>query len=321
MAKKKKTSFASIGSLVRRVAKQTKKAAKQVNPKNTKKKTSASADATKAAQATARALQNAAAKAAEEKERKRQAAQKVAQASLQLTKMRNKKTQVAAQEKKVSTWRDKLRADGKQAFEKGKKTDALGVKVKTKSYKTNNGMQRGLTKAAAYAATYSEINKELGKKDKYGNLSEAQKKQVIKQVMPDAKKSIDKKIDKALPNRLKYRNLTSDEYLRLQNAERMPSTKAKNAALGKDLAKTVGSLNTAALHKGKAAHGAMEGMNLLPIELDRMGSGKYTNAEKYQNQKSKNSKAYKAGYMGGQVGSFFIGGGLEIGRASCRERV
>lgn len=313
---KKKTSFASI---MRQVSKQTKKAAFEKSVQNAAKKKKESSnrnDVAQAAKAAAQAAQDAAKRAAAEKERKRQAAQKVAQASLKLTKMRNTQKKAAANQQKNKTWRDNLRADGKQAVAKAKKTDALGAKVKTKSYKTNTGMARGLAKAAGYSKAYGDAYKDLSNEKEYGKLTDSQKKQAIKEyVMPKAKAEVDKAVDKALPKTLKYRNLTSDEYLRLQNAERMPSVEAKNAALGKDLAKTVGSLNTAALKKGKFASGAMEGLNPLPVSLDRMGSGTYSNGEKVQNRKSKDSTAYKAGYMAGQVGSFFLGGGLGAGES------
>lgn len=313
---KKKTSFASI---MRQVAKQTKKTAfkKSVQKAANKKKESSNRnDVAQAAKAAAQAAQEAAKRAAAEKERKRQAAQKVAQASLKLTKMRNAQKKAAANQQKNKTWRDNLRADGKQAVAKAKKIDALGAKVKTKSYKTNTGMARGLAKAAGYSKAYGDAYKDLSNEKEYGKLTDSQKKQAIKEyVMPKAKAEVDKAVDKALPKTLKYRNLTSDEYLRLQNAERMPSVEAKNAALGKNLAKTVGSLNTAALKKGKFASGAMEGLNPLPVSLDRMGSGTYSNGEKVQNRKSKDSTAYKAGYMAGQVGSFFLGGGLGAGES------
>ena len=313
---KKKTSFASI---MRQVSKQTKKAAfeKSVQKAATKKKESSNRnDVAQAAKAAAQAAQEAAKRAAAEKERKRQAAQKVAQASLKLTKMRNTQKKAAANQQKNKTWRNNLRADGKQAVAKAKKIDALGAKVKTKSYKTNTGMARGLAKVAGYSKAYGDAYKDLSNEKKHGKLTDSQKKQAIKEyVMPKAKAEVDKAVDKALPKTLKYRNLTSDEYLRLQNAERMPSVEAKNAALGKDLAKTVGSLNTAALKKGKFASGAMEGLNPLPVSLDRMGSGTYSNGEKVQNRKPKDSTAYKAGYMAGQVGSFFLGGGLGAGES------
>lgn len=313
---KKKTSFASI---MRQVAKQTKKTAFKKSVQKTankKKEASNRNDVAQAAQAAARAAQEAAKRAAAEKERKRQAAQKVAQASLKLTKMRNAQKKAAANQQKNKTWRDNLRADGKQAVAKAKKIDALGAKVKTKSYKTNTGMARGLAKVAGYSKAYGDAYKDLSNEKKHGKLTDSQKKQAIKEyVMPKAKAEVDKAVDKALPKTLKYRNLTSDEYLRLQNAERMPSVEAKNAALGKNLAKTVGSLNTAALKKGKFSSGAMEGLNPLPVSLDRMGSGTYSNGEKVQNRKSKDSTAYKAGYMAGQVGSFFLGGGLGAGES------
>lgn len=310
---KKKTSFASI---MRQVAKQTKKTAFKKSVQKAANKKKQSSNRNDVAQAAKAAAQEAAKRAAAEKERKRQAAQKVAQASLKLTKMRNAQKKAAANQQKNKTWRDNLRADGKQAVAKAKKIDALGAKVKTKSYKTNTGMARGLAKVAGYSKAYGDAYKDLSNEKKHGKLTDSQKKQAIKEyVMPKAKAEVDKAVDKALPKKLKYRNLTSDEYLRLQNAERMSSVEAKNAALGKNLAKTVGSLNTAALKKGKFASGAMEGLNPLPVSLDRMGSGTYSNGEKVQNRKSKDSTTYKAGYMAGQVGSFFLGGGLGAGES------
>ncbi len=314
MAKKK----SALAAMLKQVSKKTKQASfKATVQKAAQQKKNSSGNnsktAAQAAKIAAQATQKAAAKAAAEKEKKRQAAQKVTEAALKLTKMRNTRTQAEANQKKNKTWRDNLRADGKQAVAKAKQTDALGAKIKTKSYKTDTGMAKGLAKAALYSKTYGDAYKELGNEKEYGKLSDSQKKQIIKEYMPEAKAKVDKAVNKAYPDKLKYRNLTSDEYLRLQTAERMPSVEAKNAALGKDLAKTVGSLNTAALKRGKFASGAMEGLNMLPVSLDRMGSGTYSDAEKIQNRKSKNSTAYKAGYMAGEVGSFLIGGGFGAG--------
>ena len=106
----------------------------------------------------------------------------------------------------------------------------------------------------------------------------------------------------------KVKNLTSNEYLQLQNAERLPSKKAKDAALGKELSKKVGSVNTAAYQNSKGAMGFMEAMNPLPIELDKAGAGTYTKEQKKTIEKAKDSTAYKVGYGLGTVGSFAMTG-------------
>ena len=106
----------------------------------------------------------------------------------------------------------------------------------------------------------------------------------------------------------KVKNLTSNEYLQLQNAERMPSKKAKDAALGKELSKKVGAVNTAAYQNSKGAMGFMEAMNPLPVELDKAGAGTYTKEQKKTIEKAKDSTAYKVGYGLGTVGSFAMTG-------------
>lgn len=106
----------------------------------------------------------------------------------------------------------------------------------------------------------------------------------------------------------KVKNLTSNEYLQLQNAERMPSKKAKDAALGKELSRKVGAVNTATYQNSKGAIGFMEAMNPLPIELDKAGAGTYTKEQKKTIEKAKDSTAYKVGYGLGTVGSFAMTG-------------
>lgn len=106
----------------------------------------------------------------------------------------------------------------------------------------------------------------------------------------------------------KVKNLTSNEYLQLQNAERMPSKKAKDAALGKELSRKVGAVNTATYQNSKGAMGFMEAMNPLPIELDKAGAGTYTKEQKKTIEKAKDSTAYKVGYGLGTVGSFAMTG-------------
>ena len=350
--KKKKTSLApaikktSLAAAIKQTTTQIKKASSKTSTqKSTSKNTSSTKKAAAAIKAAAK-VQATSTKVSQNK--KKEAAQKVAQASLQLTKMQTAKkrnslqtttlhtgknknslqaTKLQTTKKKTSSgkksqsWRDKLRADGKQAVAKAKQTDALGVKIKEKSYKTDTGMSKALAKTGGYAKAYGDAYKELGNEKEYGKLSDKQKKQIIKEYMPSAKAAVDKEVNKKYPDKLSYRNLTSDEYLRLQTAERMPSAKAKNAALGTELSKTVGSLNTAALKKGKAASGVMEGLNPLPVSLDKMGSGTYSEAEKIQNRKSKDSTAYKAGYMLGQAGSYFLGGGLGAGESGVAKAV
>ena len=317
--------------VTKKVASNPKKVVKTAN-KTAKKKTSGKSAAqtvkamAKAAQSAEKAVAKAKAakqkKLKAEKQKKLKAAQnlqRLSTNSLKNTRALREKQKKAAT-KKNTTWRDNLRADGKQAVAKAKQTDALGVKIKTKSYKADTGVNKSLFKATQYAKTLGDITSELDKKD-YKNLTSAQKKQITKDAMKKATKEIDKAANKAYADKLKYRNLTSDEYLRLQTAERMPSVAAKNAALGKSLAKTVGSLNTAALKKSNKAQGVLEGLNPLPVELNRMSSGTYSEAEKAQNKKSKQTTGYKAGYMAGQVGSYFLGGGLGAGESGVAKAV
>ena len=174
----------------------------------------------------------------------------------------------------------------KKAIQKSNSLNALGTEKKVRKAKIN------------YSA--SDVMKNVAENVSYTANKRAKNAGVS---YKDVKKP------KTLPKYTKSEDLTSEEYLRLQNAERLPGRKAKNAALGKDLAKKVGKRNVYDLQKSAGAIGFMEGTNPLPIELDKMGSGTYTKNDKKVMEKSKDSTAYKVGYGAGQVGSFALTGG------------
>lgn len=174
----------------------------------------------------------------------------------------------------------------KKAIQKSNSLNALGTEKKVRKAKINysaSDVMKNVAENVSYTANKSAKNAGVSYKDV--------------------------KKPKTLPKYTKSEDLTSEEYLRLQNAERLPGRKAKNAALGKDLAKKVGKRNVYDLQKSAGAIGFMEGTNPLPIELDKMGSGTYTKNDKKVMEKSKDSTAYKVGYGAGQVGSFALTGG------------
>lgn len=230
------------------------------------------------------------------------------------------------------------RQDLQSAYERGKNTSGLGTKTKTKTYdtgitakdqkkaikdqkaqyygskdwktakedikKANRKAWRDALKEAGYNEKQSKewMNSEQGKeyrKDSYYQMKDSMKGAVNKSVKDSVKKN--------LPTKGKYKALNRDEYLKLQNAERLTGgKKIKNAALGKDLSKKVGALNAKDHAKDAGVIGALEGSNPLPVSLEQLGSGKTTAGQKATIAKAKESGAYKAGYGVGMASSFAL---------------
>ncbi len=217
-------------------------------------------------------------------------------------------------------WKSTHGKTGKEAQKIGKNIDAQGKTSKTETVKVNWGTKKPMTNVGVTVATYAEQKKQIDdelNKPKYSSLSDEQKdriaKETIKANSKETRKSIDDYVNSEMKDTVKYKNLTSDEYLRVQNAERMSGgSKAKNAALGKDLAKKVGKLNTAqyADESKRRGIGAIQGVNPLPVELDKMGSGAYSKGDKNIIEKGKESKEYKQGYTVGAMASFLTSGGV-----------
>lgn len=247
------------------------------------------------------------------------------------------------------------RQDLQSAYERGKNTSGLGTKIKTKTYdtgitakdqkkaikdqkaqyygskdwktakedikKANRKAWRDALKEAGYNEKQSKewMNSEQGKeyrKDSYYQMKDSMKGAVNKSVKDSVKKN--------LPTKGKYKALNRDEYLKLQNAERLTGgKKIKNAALGKDLSKKVGALNAKDHAKDAGVIGALEGSNPLPVSLERLGSGKTTAGQKATIAKAKESGAYKAGYGVGMAASFALNrtGAMGKGLAQAGEGV
>lgn len=228
--------------------------------------------------------------------------------------------------------------DLQSAYERGKNTSGLGTKIKTKTYdtgitakdqrkaikdqksqyygskdwktakedikKANRKAWRDALKEAGYNKEQSKewMNSEQGKeyrKDSYYQMKDRMKGAV--------NKSVEDSVKKNLPTKGKYKALNRDEYLKLQNAERLTGgKKIKNAALGKDLSKKVGALNAKDYAKDAGVIGALEGSNPLPVSLEQLGSGMTTAGQKATIAKAKESGAYKAGYGVGMAASFAL---------------
>lgn len=229
------------------------------------------------------------------------------------------KSKVLAKENQ-ELWKSTHGKTGKEAQKIGRNIDAQGKNAKTETAKVNWGTKKPMTNTGLTVATYLEQKKQIDdelNKPEYSSLSAEQKdriaKEAIKANSKDTRKAIDDYVNSEMKDTVKYKNLTSDEYLRMQNAERMSGgVNAKNAALGKDLAKKVGKLNTAqyADESKRRGIGAIQGINPLPVELDRMGSGEYSKGDQNIIEQGKKSKEYKQGYTAGTMASFLTSGGV-----------
>lgn len=114
---------------------------------------------------------------------------------------------------------------------------------------------------------------------------------------------------------LKSKDLTRDEYLKLQNASRLGKDMG-NKALGKELAEKVGSRTAYSANKNRvsrAATGAMQGLAF--GDVLEGGVGTYNKQARKELEKAKKSTAFNVGYGAGQVGSFALGGTSSAAKA------
>ena len=155
------------------------------------------------------------------------------------------------------------------------------------------------------------------------NLTAMRKKQSTKEKVQEESRKAYERYKKLNANALGVKgkgdkDLTQEEYLRLQTAERLPSKKTKDAALGKELSKKVGKVNVRTYKKSAGAMGFMEAMTPLPVSLEDLGSGTYTTKQREKIQKAKESTAYNVGYGLGAMTSFLTNGGTGAEQAIGR---
>lgn len=139
------------------------------------------------------------------------------------------------------------------------------------------------------------------------------KAQIEKDAKKYGKQVANEKVGKS--GKLTSKDLSSEDFLKMQNAIRMGNPKLGNRALGKDLAEKIGSQTAYSAGKNgisKTVTGIMQG--LAYGDVLHGGVGTYNEDAKRVLKDVKESKAYNAGYMGGQMAGFAIGGVGQAGR-------
>ena len=223
--------------------------------------------------------------------------------------------------------------DLQQAYKKGKQLNALGVKAKTDTLTYGDPK-----KYAATAKKYeNEYKKKVADSNKranafYLNQGRIRLQQQGYDVSKDEWKSalnkassIDKKtrsqIDKAAKKygkqmadekvgrsgKLKSKQLSSEDYLRLQNASRIGG-KLGTASLG-DRAEKIGSRTAYSADANKAARistGFMQGF--APADVLEGSVGKYNKDARGAIEEAKKSTSYNVGYGAGQMAGFLMNG-------------
>ena len=167
---------------------------------------------------------------------------------------------------------------------------------KKNNYKLSNQEKKDWLKSDLDNAVGYLSSKE-GKKDVNATVKEAKKKNPIK------------------GGSYKAKDLTSEDFLKLQNAQRIGGNLGKKA-LGKDLSKKVGSMTAYSASKNTAAKistGVMQG--LAYGDVLEGGVGTYGKNERKALQKTKESGAYNLGYGAGMIGSFALSGTSSAGKA------
>ena len=118
---------------------------------------------------------------------------------------------------------------------------------------------------------------------------------------------------------LKSEQLTSEDYLKLQNAARMGGGSIGNKALGKDLAEKIGSRTAYSAGRStaaKATTGVLQG--LAYGDVLHGGVGTYNKDAKGVLKEVKESKSYNIGYGAGQMAGFAASPTSAAGRALAK---
>lgn len=168
-------------------------------------------------------------------------------------------------------------------------------------------------------AVYENYMKNGGKKDraKYAKtVADAMTRGMIK---GDSEAEIEKIANEHQAGILKSKDLTAEDYLKLQNASRIGG-KQGNKALGKDLAEKVGSRTALSASKNTASKistGVMQGAAY--GDVIHGGVGTYNKDARGALKETKDSNAYMGGYMGGFMGGFMLSGASSLGRVAGKE--
>lgn len=168
-------------------------------------------------------------------------------------------------------------------------------------------------------AVYESYMENGGKKDraKYAKtVADAMTRGMIK---GDSEAEIEKIANEHQAGILKSKDLTAEDYLKLQNASRIGG-KQGNKALGKDLAEKVGSRTALSASKNTASKistGVMQGAAY--GDVIHGGVGTYNKDARGALKETKDSNAYMGGYMGGFMGGFMLSGASSLGRVAGKE--
>lgn len=224
------------------------------------------------------------------------------------------------------------------------KITATGGRTKTHTGTWGNPVGKSITDVASEVATRtryntgvisetakaSKKNQKKYEKETGHKLSKEEKREWLKDDLKSANKYISsregkKEINKAVKEAkksnqvkggtYKAKDLTNEDYIRLQDTQRL-GVKKGNKALGKDLARKIGSMKAYSTNKNTAARvttGVMQGLSYGDVLNGTVGTlGKN---EKKAIKEAKESGAYNLGYGAGMLGSFALSGTSGVGKA------
>lgn len=234
--------------------------------------------------------------------------------------------------------------DLKQAAKKGSTTTTLGTQQKKETitlkskkeqkkeykeqkndyYKSNNWKS---TKADLKTYNQQRWRKALSDQgmsrkeiDDWMNSEEGMKhrRETYNQMKAATKKNINKSIAKDIKETSKLETVnahTRGDFSKMVTAQSLGKDlgdKYLKSVGGDKLLEKIGSKNAASSYKGKFITGALQGSG--PADVINSSVGKYNKAAKEANKQTKESGAYMAGYVGGQMAGFGLSKTNAIGK-------
>ena len=234
--------------------------------------------------------------------------------------------------------------DLKQAAKKGLNTTTLGTQQKkeTVTLKSKKEQKKEYTqqkkeyyKSKDWKSTKADLktyNQQRWRKalsdqgwnrkeiDDWMNSEEGMKhrRETYYQMKAATKKNINKSLAKDIKDKSSLETvnaLTKGQFGHMTTAQAMGKKQGnkylKNVG-GDALLETIGSKNAASAYKGKFITGALQGSG--PADVINSSVGKYNKAAKEANKQTKESGAYMAGYVGGQMAGFGLSKTNAIGK-------
>lgn len=242
-------------------------------------------------------------------------------------------------DKTFKSKRDSVRSSAADAYKKYKAADtnALGVKAKTHTGKWGNPVGKTIAQTTAKVSTHvaatdlanqasvkairdyeRESGQRLTNKEKEDFIRENARATLDSQEYKDwSKQNVKKAGDAIKGGTFKAKDLSHEDFLKMQNALRLGGGNAKqaNRAVGNDLAKKIGSMTAYSANRNnisRASHQFMQGMSYGDVEG---GIGKYGENELRALHESRTSKAGTVGYMGGFIANMALGGVGSAGKS------